>query len=167
MILIGDRLVVPASRRQFVLNAIHKGHFGIDKCKARARSCVYWPGMNEAIETHVKKCSVCNTYPKANQKETPLPHTVPMRPWYTVGVNYFTFSGKDYLLTVDYSSKYPEVIPVHSKTAEHTIKVFKTVFARHGIPNTVIADNMPFDSHSVRQFAQEWSFNIKSTTPPI
>lgn len=54
---------------------------------------------------------------------------------------------------------------MHSKTAEHTIKVFKTVFAQHGIPNTVTADDMPFASHSVRQFAQEWSFNIITSSP--
>jgi len=50
--------------------------------------------MNEAIETHVKQCSVCKTYPKANQKETLLPHPVSMRPWHTVGADYFIFSAK-------------------------------------------------------------------------
>ena len=30
----------------------------IDKCKARARVCVYWAGMHEAIEQEVKKCQV-------------------------------------------------------------------------------------------------------------
>lgn len=80
LILMGDRLVIPSSRRDLVLKAVHEGHLGIDKCKARARSRVYWPGINDAIEAYVKKCSVCNTYSKANQKETLLPHPVPMCP---------------------------------------------------------------------------------------
>ena len=165
LILMGDSLVIPSSKLDLVTKVVHEGHFGIDKCKARAKSCVYWPGINDAIEAYVKKCSVCNTYAKANQKETLLPHPVPMCPWHTVGADYFTFSGQDYLLIVDYFSKYPEVIPVQCKTAEQTIQVFKSVFAHHGIPNTVIADNMPFASKSVKQFSKEWHFNIVTSSP--
>jgi len=88
-----------------------------------------------------------------------------MRPWHTVGADYFNIGNQDYLLIVDYFSKYSEVILVQCKTSEETIKVFKNVFARHGIPNTVIADNMPFASHSVRQFSKQWNFNIISSNP--
>jgi len=35
---------------------------------------------------------------------------------------------------------------MRSKTAQATIAKLKMVFAWHGIPQTVIADNMPFDS---------------------
>jgi len=161
----GDRLVIPSSRCELVLKAVHEVHFGIEKCKARARSCVYWPGINDAIEAYVKKCSVCNTYSKANQKETLFPHPVPICPWHTVGADYFSFSGQDYLLIVDYFSKYPEVIPVEYKTAAQTIQVFKSVFARHGIPNIVIADNMPFDSKALKQFSKDWNFSIVTSRP--
>ena len=114
----GNCLIIPSSRYQLVLRAIYEGHFGIEKCKARARSCVYWPGMNGAIEKHVRKCSICNTYAKANQKEPLLPHPVPMRPWHTVGADYFNIGNQDYLLIVDYFSKYPEVIPVQCKISK-------------------------------------------------
>ena len=33
-----------------------------------------------------------------------------------------------------------------SKTAEATVKKLKQIFSRHGIPNTLVADNMPFNS---------------------
>jgi len=39
-----------------------------------------------------------------------LPHPVPDRPWEKLGADYFTLVGKDYLLVVDYFSKFPEVI---------------------------------------------------------
>ena len=165
MILMGKRLVIPSSRRQLVLKAIHEGHFGMEKCKARGRSCVYWPGIDGAIEQHVKKCSVCNTYSSVNQKEPLLQHSILERPWQTVGADYFTIANQDYLLIVDYFSKYPEVIQVQGKTAEHTINVFKTTFSRHGIPDTVIADNMPFGSKRLAQFSKEWNFNIITSSP--
>jgi len=102
--------------------------------------------MNGAIEHHVRKCSTCNTYAKANQKEPLLPHPISMHSWHTVGANYFNIGNLliDFLCNVN------------------LLKVFKNVFAWHGIPNTVIADNMSIASHSVRQFSKQWNFNITS-----
>ena len=37
----GHCVVVPASKCQLVLKAIREGYQGIEKCKARTRSCVY------------------------------------------------------------------------------------------------------------------------------
>ena len=44
------RIVIPASMRSEILKSIHTGHMGIEKSKARARACVYWPAMYHAIE---------------------------------------------------------------------------------------------------------------------
>ena len=64
------------------------------------------------------------------------------------------------MIIVDYFSKYPEIILMHSKTAQATIKAITSVFSRHGIPNTITADNMPFDSAEFQQFAKKWDFTI-------
>ena len=165
LVLLNNRLVIPSSMRQDILKCIHEGHMGIEKSKARARVCVYWPAMYEAIEQEVKKCPVCNKYSKGNQKEPMIPHNVPNRPWEKLGADYFSLAGKDYLLIVDYFSKYPEIISMESKTAEATVKAMKQIFARHGIPNTVVADNMPFNSKAFRQFAKEWDFSVVTSSP--
>ena len=54
LILFGNRLVVPKDRQQHILKCIHEGHLGFEKCKARARTCVYWPNMNNSIEQEKK-----------------------------------------------------------------------------------------------------------------
>ena len=41
----------------------------------------------------------------------------------------------------------------------------KAIFARHGIPNTVIADNMPFGSKQFQEFSKEWNFNLVTSSP--
>ena len=87
-----------------------------------------------------------------------------MLPWHKVGADYFTIANQDYLL-VDYFSKYPEVIPVQSKSAYSKIEEMKAIFARHGIPNTVIADNMPFHSKEFYQFSKEWNFTLITSSP--
>ena len=62
LVFLNNRVIIPSSMRQEILKCIHEGHMGIDKCKTRARVCVYWPGMYEEIEEAVKKCPVCNNY---------------------------------------------------------------------------------------------------------
>ena len=52
-----------------------------------------------------------------------------------------------------------------SKTAQATIKAMMSVFSRHGIPDTVIADNMPFNSVEFHKFAKEWDFTITTSSP--
>lgn len=54
-----NKLVVPKSLRQEMLKLIHESHFGVVKCKARAREILYWPGMTKDIELVVRRCEVC------------------------------------------------------------------------------------------------------------
>ena len=41
-----------------------------------------------------------------------------------------------------------------SKTAQATIANLKMIFARHGIPQMVIANNLPFNSKEFKAFAK-------------
>ena len=43
-----------------VLQAIHEGHMGIERCKQHGRARVYWPSMNDDIERHTKECEMSN-----------------------------------------------------------------------------------------------------------
>ena len=165
LILMGNRLVIPVSRQAKVLQSIHEGHLGIAKCKSRAKMCVYWPNINNSIEQLVKECSVCNKYGRANQKEPLQQHSVPCRPWEKIGADYFSVGTQDYLLVVDFFSKYPEVLPVTSKSAEATVQTMKTIFSRHGIPTSVISDNMPLNSKMFKQFAKTWNFSVVTSSP--
>ena len=164
LIFAGERLVVPQVMNKVALQVIHEGHMGIEKCKQRARSCLYWPSMNTDVENLVNGCEVCNKFSPTIRKEPMIPYEVPSRPWEKVGVDYFTIHNKDFLLIVDYYSKYPEVIAMASKTAAVIIKAMQVAFSRHRIPSTVIADNMPFNSSEFLKFVRQWHFSI--TTSP-
>ena len=41
----------------------------------------------------------------------------------------------------------------------------KTIFSRFGVPETVIADNVPFASREFRSFARIWNFRIITSSP--
>jgi hypothetical protein len=165
IVFLGDRLIVPTSLRQSMLLRLHEGHLGVNKCKARAADVLYWPNINEEIQITVAKCSTCATYRRRNTKEPLIPHSVPKRPWEKLGADIFEFGGKDYLLIVDYFSKYPEVLPLPNKTAQSVINCLKIVLSRHGLCDVLIADNMPFGSYKLQEFAKEWDFQIVTSSP--
>ena len=66
---------------------------------------------------------------------------------------------------VDYFFKFPEVARLSNKTSEAVIMAMKDMFARHGIPERVIADNMPFNSLKFKSFASDWEIEVATSSP--
>ena len=148
-----------------MLSRLHEGHLGIEKCRARTREIMYWPNMCADIEETVAQCATCETFRRQNNKQPIIPHEIPDRPWAKVGADIFSFKDHDYLVVVDYFSKFPEVEQVTCKIANGVISVLRQIFARHGIPETMICDNMPFLSHLMAGFATEMGFEIVTSSP--
>jgi transposase InsO family protein len=90
---------------------------------------------------------------------------VPARAWQKLGTDIFEYKSKSYLVIVDYYSKFLEISLLKDKSSQAVITSMKSVFARHGIPDEVVADNMPFSSKECLQFAQEWGFKISTSSP--
>ncbi|GBN22426.1 Transposon Ty3-G Gag-Pol polyprotein [Araneus ventricosus] len=162
LLFINDKIVVPNSLRQQMLTLIHEGHFGMEKCKQRAREIMYWPGINRDIETIV---SHCEKFRRSNTKEPLQPHSVPDRPFEKIGVDIMEFGNLNYLVVMDYYSKWIEVSELVNKTATEVINVLKETFSRYGIPNFVVSDNIPFNSHVYIDFAKTWDFEYKFSSP--
>ncbi|GFY69280.1 hypothetical protein TNIN_377791 [Trichonephila inaurata madagascariensis] len=55
----------------------------------------------------------------------------------------FCLKGKEHLLMIDYLSKYVELKPLNSTTAQSVIKVMKSIYAKHGIPEELVSDGGP------------------------
>ena len=159
------QVIIPTALQPQMLAWVHEGHQGREKSKTLARSSMFWFGMAKDIDSYVEKCAVCISHRNQQSREPLLPHPVPDRPWQRLGADIFTLFGKDYLLVVDYYSKYPEVCLLNGKTALSVVTHLKSVFSRHGIPEQVVADNMPFDSLEMRNFAAQWNFVINTSSP--
>ena len=54
-----NRIIIPSGQRPGILEQIHKGHQGIVKCRERAASSVWWPGLSRDIEKLVNNCTEC------------------------------------------------------------------------------------------------------------
>ena len=144
---------------------MHAAHLGIEKCRARARSAVFWIGINSAIDELVSKRSTCQQHQRSNQREPLIPQEVPERPCVTVVADIFYYEVRDYLLVVDYFLKDPEVAYPSSKNSEAAMMAMKDMFARNGIPERLIADNMPFNTVKFKDFASKWEFKVVSSSP--
>ena len=166
LLLKGQRIVIPNKMRSETLAKIHEGHFGIVLCKRRARDLVYWPNINSQIEEMVAKCEVCQEHHRKNQKETLIPTETPVRPWQILGSDLFCWNGKDFVIVVDYYSRYFEVAQLNSTTASTVIDKIKAILARHGQCEKLITDCGPqYMSQEFVTFSKEWNFSHCTSSP--
>ena len=146
-----DRLIIPHCLRADVLQKIHEGHQSITKCRERTHQSVWWPKIGEEI---VQQCAHCQKYKPTTAKEPMVPTVLPDRPWQMLGVDLLDFSGQQYMVVVDYYSRYIELVYL-ADTITHTVTAkLKCIFARFGIPDLLVSDKGPqFSSKEFRQFA--------------
>ena len=76
LLLYGSRIVVPKSLQQETLSKIHQGHQGVEKCRLRVSTSVWWPGVSRDMQNFVQQCGTCRQQtplPKEPMIPTPLP----------------------------------------------------------------------------------------------
>lgn len=166
VLLKNDRIIVPSSMRKEMLQRIHQGHMGIEKSKRRARDVLYWPGMNSQISDMISRCTICLHHQRQNTKEPMIPSRIPSKPWEIVATDLFTWDKSEYLIIVDYHSRYFEVAKLPNTKSPTVITHTKSMFARHGIPSEVISDNGPqYASKDFLLFAKQWEFKHTTVSP--
>ena len=109
IVLKGNQIVMPASLHAETLTKLHESHQGIDKTRLRARSCVFWNGINQDIEDVVRKCATCQQMQHAQRRQPLMPHETPSRAWQIVGTDLFVINRETCLLVSDYYSNFPFV----------------------------------------------------------
>ena len=155
-ILWGSRVVVPVPGRQLVLKQLHVTHPGISRMKGLARSYVWWPGIDKAMEEQVRNCVKCQESCPLPTKAPLHPWELPSKPWARIHIDHAgPYLGKLYLLIIDAHSKWIEAFIVTSTSAESTITKLRQVFAQHGLPEQLVSDNgAGFTSQEFKDFTQ-------------
>ena len=162
----GDRVVIPQSMRPSILKILHQGHQGIENVKIRARSSVFWPHINSQITDMVGRCELCQECRNRHSDEPPINHEVPKEPWVKVGTDLFSISGQNYLLIIDYMSKYFDIYEIPDASAKTVVEYTKMSFSKFGVPKEVISDNGPcYDSILYKKFAKKWDFKHVTSSP--
>ena len=162
LLLFRTRIVVPNALQRETLQKIHNGHQGIQRCRLRAQSSVWWPGISQHISNLIENCHVCKKIKTISRTiNVHSPSRLPR-----VASDLFFLGSDSYLLIVDYFSRYSEVIKLKSTTSRGIIEAMKAVFSRYGIPQTVRSDNGPqYSSEEFSKFAAEYNFYHETSSP--
>ena len=123
------------------------------------------PIIGTPLENFVQSCPICQktlTLSREPLINTPLPSY----PWERIAADLFDLKGSTYLLVVDYFSRFVEVQKLNTTTSPSVVTHLKSIFARFGIPATMITDNGPqFKSEEMEEFAQSYGFVYITTSP--
>ena len=157
-----SRIVIPASLRSDILDKIHEGHLGITKCRELV---VWWPNISKQLAelvTHCRECSMNAT----NRIEPLAASQLPQYPWQKVATDLFELNKQNYVLVINYYSRYIEVARLERTTSTAVINHMKSIFAHHGLPEIVISDNGPqYSSAEFESFSREYKFTHVTSNP--
>ena len=171
LLLKGDRIIIPEKAREDIIQQIHRGHLGMQKCLNRAYQAVYWPGLYDEIKSLIANCTICLKYSPANRKDSKsigasLGQEVPVTPWTKLASDLFTFDNQNYLLIVDYMSRFPVIRKLSSMTSQHVTEHIKAIFSEYGAPQAIVTDNGPcYSGEYFKESMQNMGIQHITTSP--
>ncbi|KAF2890602.1 hypothetical protein ILUMI_15571, partial [Ignelater luminosus] len=167
MIYRNNSCVIPSTLRKTVLEKIHYSHLGYNKCVKLAQESVFWPTIKNEIKQMIDGYHICQRYAPSQPPEPLRTHEILGLPWAKIGCDLFEWQGIHYLIAVDYYSKYVEVEKLNNNiSSHHIIKIFKSMFARFGVPQQVVSDRgTQFTSREFANFSKQWQFKHIVTSP--
>ena len=166
-ILWGSRIVIPAPGREAVLRELHEGHPGMTRMKGLSRMYVWWPGINADIEKSVRLCGQCQEV-QSTPPVAPLnPWRWPTRPWARLHLDFAgPFEGRNILVVIDAHSKWVEATCTPSTSSSAVIDVLRALFARFGLPETIVTDNgTGFISQEFEEFLRKNGIHHTTSAP--
>ena len=117
----------------------------------------------------VKKCSTCQQNQRKQQHEPMKAEDVPQYPFQMVGSDSLNSCSQDFVLVVDYYSRYWDIEKLYrtdSATVIKKLNFWYSYFSRMGIPEVMRIDNEPqYSSTSFKTFAKDWKFQHIASSP--
>ena len=147
------------------MRCLHTGHFGFSKCRARAKSTVYWPSIDKDIANLIGCYETCRQVQHA--LTTFDEHSVEAcYPTEICGSDITNIDGKPHVVVVDYYSFFLYERPMPDMSSDTLILALKTIFSESGVPNILITDNgRQYCNEEFKQFSLDWSFVQKTSSP--
>jgi len=100
-VLWGLRVVIPSSLQDRILEDLHADHPGVCHMKSLARSYLWWPSLDKAIESVVQNCTACQLTQKQPATAPLIPWKWPVRVWQRVHMDYAEKDGVYFFVVVD------------------------------------------------------------------
>ena len=161
------KIIIPKTLQRKYLEKIHNGHQGIQRSLQKAREYVFWTNYTRDIKETIEKCSICQENSTALKTEKfKYVSTIPPHPWHTLGTDLFYFKKQDFMVLIDYFSKFLIVRKLHNSTSSAVIKELGLIFSEFGKPFILRSDNGPcYTSSEFQFFLKEWEIQGITSSP--
>ena len=165
LITCGNRIIVPKEMRPEMLQYVHKGHQGKERCLLRARNTVFWPKMTYGIQQLIEKCIICQEHGKS-QPIIGTTQELPPFPWPTLMTDMFYWKKMDFLIVADVFSKYIIVRKLPNSTSAAVCTELSMIVTELGLSNIIRSDNGPCNNFKeFQQFLQHYNITHQARSP--
>ena len=148
-----------------MLQYIHDGHQGNERCLLRARNTVFWPKITYDIQELIERCIICQEHGKS-QPITGITQELPPFPWHTLATDIFCWKRMDFLIVADVFSKYFLVRKLANSTSAAVCAEIATIVTELGLPHIIRSDNGPcYNSKEFQQLLQHYNITHHTSSP--
>ena len=174
---ITHQYVVPNHQIKYLMEMAHSSayacHLGFDKTLARLKENCYWYNQVQDVKAFCINCTTCQQIkPPKHYLHAPLQPIQSYKPFQLVTSDIVgplpeTPDGNKYILIIiDHFTKYLEVQPIKTLTADELTKKFHEYFTRYGIPESVLSDQgKNYQSETLQQALEVLDVHYVCTTP--
>ena len=165
LITCGSRIIVPKEMRAEMLQYIHEGHQGKERCLLRARNTVFWPKITYDIQEIIERYIICQEHGKF-QSIIGTSQELPPFPWHTLATDIFYWKRMDFLIVTDVFSKYFLVMKLANSTSAAVCAEIATIVTELGLSHIIRSDYGPcYNSKEFQQLLQHYYITHHTSSP--
>ena len=151
--------------RAEMLQYIHEGHQGKERCLLWARNTVFWPKITYDIQELIERCIICQEHGKS-QSIIGTTQELPPFPWHTLATDIFYWKRMDFLIVTDVFSKYFLVRKLANSSSAAVCAEIATIVTELGLPHIIRSDNGPcYNSKEFQQLLQHYNITHHTSSP--
>ena len=148
-----------------MLQYIHEGHQGRERCLLRARNTVFWPRISYDIQELIERCIICQEHGKS-QPIIGITQEIPPFPWHTLATDIFYWKRMDFLIVADVFSKYFLVRKLTNSSSAAVCAEIATIVTELGLPHVIRSENGPcYNSKEFQQMLQHYNITHQTSSP--
>ena len=133
LITCGIRIIVLREMRPEMLQYIHEGHQGKERCLLQARNTVFQPRMTYDAQELIERCIICQEHGRS-QPIIGTTQELPPFPWHTLATDIFYWKRMDLFIVTDVFSKYFLVRKLANSTSAAICAELATIVTELGLP---------------------------------
>ena len=148
-----------------MLQYIHEGHQGKERCLLQARNTVFWPKMTYDVQVLIERGIICQEHGKS-QPIIGTTQELPPFPWHTLLTDIFYWKRMDFLIVADVFSKYFLVRKLVNSTSAAVCAELATIVTELGLPHIIRSNNGScYNSKEFQQFLQQYNITHHTSSP--